>query len=499
MDNNNIDWINEPVSTADRTQEAEIKNTPPVTETPKKIKNKFRGIMILTASAFLIAGITAGVYLIFISNDENIMPGGVTEDLYDYEEIETSAEIETEIKTEINYNEHINDMFEPIIIIPDGYAFICGTFYDETIGETEWVSFDDHAVPFQLGIPFIARVDLGNETNNHSPAIWGFITVVQTTLDRHPSEVDVYIESILVDGVPILFEESNIEITNYQNDVGIRISLTNEWSDFPVVASYRDIGVFSKIEVMMAIVEYGTGRPDFSTVSAPVITMPQETTHIIDEIITVGSVSLNPVQIIYMNDFSNGLGGWIPRCGGSEPEHEHYGLYEVILETIPTADSPTGGQSLRISGRDRHWNGTYLDVTDIFKDSGKFIFEVLAWVRMPEDASVGRINLSYETHTLFYDLDLYIPNYNYFEDFNSDAGILSKYRLPVGAAATDAWWDDLYDTYPEGYVFGDWVLLHGTAVMLPSNYDKIKIYFDTIGGTPIEQVIYIDSIFIVTR
>jgi hypothetical protein len=149
-----------------------------------------------------------------------------------------------------------------------GNAIIGGTFYDDE-GEMEWVRFDDQAVAFEIGVPFVARVDLGSETNTHGAASWGFISVVQTDMDIPAFLVDAYIEAILVDGQPIAFDEDNREVSNERNEGGIRISLTNGWADAPVVMTHGAIGEFSTLEVIMAFVEtddYGdpAPRPDFS-------------------------------------------------------------------------------------------------------------------------------------------------------------------------------------------------------------------------------------------
>jgi hypothetical protein len=184
---------------------------------------------------------------------------------------------ETEAEEPEEPEEPVNAVLAPVTIIPDGYAIIGGTFYDE-FGDMDWVRYDDHAVPFSLGVPFTARVDLGSDFNVHGAADWGYITVIQTDLDVDAIEIDAYIEIILVDGVPIKFNEANIEVFNERHEGGIRISLTNIWSDEPVVASYRNIGKFSKIEVVMAFTEYGADRPNFRNMQMPVISVPVRNT-----------------------------------------------------------------------------------------------------------------------------------------------------------------------------------------------------------------------------
>ncbi|MDR2558046.1 MAG: hypothetical protein LBC86_00655 [Oscillospiraceae bacterium] len=157
---------------------------------------------------------------------------------------------------------------------PDGgNAIIGGTFYDEE-GEMEWVRFDEFPTAFTIGAPFSVMVDLGGETNTHGEASWGFITVVQTDMDVSAAGLDAYIERITVDGERnVMFNEDNIEVSNERGEGGIRISLTNGWASDPVVISHERIGDFSTLEVVMAFVEYGDPRPDFSAFAlAPVET-----------------------------------------------------------------------------------------------------------------------------------------------------------------------------------------------------------------------------------
>ena len=149
----------------------------------------------------------------------------------------------------------------PEVTNPDGNVIIGGTFRDED-GEIEWVRFDDHAVPFEIGVPFKAMVDLGSETNIHDEADWGYIMVVQTDLDVSEDSLDAFIYEILVDGRSVSFKEENIEVGNERGEGGIRISLTNGWSDDPVVFSPERIGEFSKLEVIMVFVDKGEAKPE---------------------------------------------------------------------------------------------------------------------------------------------------------------------------------------------------------------------------------------------
>jgi hypothetical protein len=211
-------------------------------------------------------------------------------------------------------------------------------------------------------------------------------------------------------------------------------------------------------------------------------------------IITVGPVSFRESQVVYMNTFENGVGNWVPRCGGTDPDHENYGMYEVIVDTTTEAVGPTGGASMKISGRDRAWNGAILEVTDIFTPD-KFMYEMLVWVKMPEDAIPGRIHISYETREMVAGVE--VPGYAYWEDFEPEVGIMSKKMLPMFDEVPEGTTEDYFYTYTEGYFTDDgWVLLHGSIVILTSNYDRLFVYIETVGAP--REDIYVDSVFIIS-
>ncbi|MCL2697313.1 MAG: hypothetical protein FWE74_04450 [Oscillospiraceae bacterium] len=149
-------------------------------------------------------------------------------------------------------------------VVTGGNVIIGGTFYDEE-GEMDWVRFDEFPTAFTVGAPFSVAVDLGSETNTHGEASWGYVLAVQTDMDISASGLDAYIERITIDGERnVMFNEENIEVSNERGEGGIRITLTNGWAADPVVLSHERIGEFSKLEVVMAFVEYGAPRPDFS-------------------------------------------------------------------------------------------------------------------------------------------------------------------------------------------------------------------------------------------
>ncbi|MDR2570165.1 MAG: hypothetical protein LBD23_07690 [Oscillospiraceae bacterium] len=138
-----------------------------------------------------------------------------------------------------------------------GNAWIGGTFLDED-GEFGWIPYEDQQTPFELGVPFTATLDFGSDTNTHGEASFGFITVVQTDIMDSAIWYDAYIDDILVDGSSISFNPNNIEVGF---DGGVRVSLTNGWTENPVVAGVHVIGTFSKLEVVMAFVEADEPSP----------------------------------------------------------------------------------------------------------------------------------------------------------------------------------------------------------------------------------------------
>ena len=140
-------------------------------------------------------------------------------------------------------------------------AWIGGTFWVEEDEKYDWIPFEDHTVTFKINQPFTAVLDLGSETQTHDEAEFGYITVVQTNImDDDTSFFDGYIHDILVDGRSIKFNKDNIEV-GFDN--GIRIALTNGWSEDPVVSNPGVIGTFSKLEVILALMQYDSPEPDF--------------------------------------------------------------------------------------------------------------------------------------------------------------------------------------------------------------------------------------------
>jgi hypothetical protein len=151
---------------------------------------------------------------------------------------------------------------EPVL---SGNAWIGGTFIDECDDEDcecsfGWIEFTEQSTAFEVGEPFTVTLDFGSQTNTHGEAHWGYITVVQTDMMSIADNYDAFINSVRVDGEEILFNNESIEISV---DDGIRISLTNTWSNDPVILSHDRIGEFYKLEVEMAFMLHGEQAPYF--------------------------------------------------------------------------------------------------------------------------------------------------------------------------------------------------------------------------------------------
>jgi hypothetical protein len=135
-----------------------------------------------------------------------------------------------------------------------GSAWIGGTFTTDE-GEVDWIEFFDQSTDFQIGVPFSVVLDFGDTPNTHGEATWGYITVVQTDVQDSANFFDVFIHSITIDGRDIRFNDEALEV-GFER--GVRIPLTNVWSDDPVVSGPAAFGgPFTRMEVILAIVEFG--------------------------------------------------------------------------------------------------------------------------------------------------------------------------------------------------------------------------------------------------
>ncbi|MCL2109090.1 MAG: carbohydrate binding domain-containing protein [Oscillospiraceae bacterium] len=209
--------------------------------------------------------------------------------------------------------------------------------------------------------------------------------------------------------------------------------------------------------------------------------------------IDVGPFSIEPDRILLSSDFDNGTEGWTPRCGGTDPNHNDYGKYEVIVETtMEEARSPSS--SLKVSGRFQSWNGATIDITDIL-DPNILVYEVLAWVKVPADTDLppGRVNISMQTNVFDTAAGQEIESYDWLSDYESESGLLSKYLLPVGSPEVPG--EEYLTNYPEGYVTDDgWVLLRGlTPLIFLDEVDKIQIYIENSSS---KADFYIDSFWV---
>jgi len=163
-----------------------------------------------------------------------------------------------------------------------GIAYIGGTFQfmnsahpadGDDPDRCDWWAFEDQAVPIEIGEPFTVSIDMGGEKIRHGAAVWNdedYIIAVDTDIASPPAFFDAYIESIVKDGVEVSFNAAAVSVGAERGN--LRISITNIWAENagePVpISGYQSIGEFSKIEVTMAIVEFGEPSP-FGNVPEP--------------------------------------------------------------------------------------------------------------------------------------------------------------------------------------------------------------------------------------
>ncbi|MCL2019538.1 MAG: hypothetical protein FWG70_07245 [Oscillospiraceae bacterium] len=173
--------------------------------------------------------------------------------------------------------------------------------------------------------------------------------------------------------------------------------------------------------------------------------------------------------------------------GAQVPVIDAYGvqLHELVPGGI------VGSTSLLSGNRALGWTGAIANIYDLI-DPGTIQYEAFAWVKMPDDASPGRVVMSHETRGADG------PNYGYWDDFDGPEGIYSKYFLPIGTPdmARNPDHATFYE-YPEGYTNDGWVLLHGTFPLISVLYDEIFFYFEVIGGNALQQDVYIDCLVII--
>jgi len=141
--------------------------------------------------------------------------------------------------------------------------------------DNDWYEFTEQAMPFEFGVPFTVRLDLGAETATHGPAVWGgYIFVVETDVLLAPTLFDAAIESIVVDGNPVSFDPFVVEVGA---DRGIRVPLTSGWADEPVLPGYHSVGTFSTLEVTLAIWIYDQQGNPFGERDEPAESEPTPT------------------------------------------------------------------------------------------------------------------------------------------------------------------------------------------------------------------------------
>jgi hypothetical protein len=197
---------------------------------------------------------------------------------------------------------------EPVGDIPSGgNVWIAGTFLyagrtdDNDPDVVDWYEFTGQSMPFEMGVPFTVTLDLGSETATHDEAHWGgYIMCVETDVDFVATAFVAYIDSIIVDGRELSFDPHGVEVGK---DRGIRVPLTSGWADAPPLSDHSLIGTFSKIEVTLAIGEYGVFENPFGAVEPPAPPTPPP---VVDPIVRPSDPEPGTTD-----DSTEGLPGWV--------------------------------------------------------------------------------------------------------------------------------------------------------------------------------------------
>ena len=185
-------------------------------------------------------------------------------------------------------------------------------------------------------------------------------------------------------------------------------------------------------------------------------------------------------KVLYSEDFENGIGNWVAR--------DRVDNTSLIAE-LTDEEAQSGDFSLKVSGRERSWEGVIIDITDYLRDDVLF-YEVAVWVKVPETAPPARVVMSLEMHDIYDSVW-----YSWLDDYDEENGILSKYFFPAGTPNpnTTELHDPLY-IIPEGYSTDDgWVLLRGTFFHFLPEHKEVHFYIETIGGRAAEMDFYIDN------
>lgn len=207
---------------------------------------------------------------------------------------------------------------------------------------------------------------------------------------------------------------------------------------------------------------------------------------------SITDYSYDESRVLYKINFEDGLGSW--RARSPYKDHFDFGKYEVKVE-VTDEEAKTGKHSMKISGRYRDWNGASLDITDYMKET-LYDYEVLAWVKLRDDASLCTVHVSFQAESRIANIDF--PEYKYWDNYNdSDPAVLSKYLLPVSKAQELP--NERRALYPAGYVTDDgWVLLRGKAKIHKSHFECVSVYIETSGEGIHNQDIYVDEFILLS-
>jgi len=124
----------------------------------------------------------------------------------------------------------------------------------------DWWHFPEQSTPFEVGIPFTVTLDMGSDKIIYDEAGWGgYIITVDSDFPENPSFLAVYIDSIKVDGKELSIIPENV--APGQERGGLRVTLNSGWTDAPVIPAIQDVGMFSKIEVTLAVMDIDDPTP----------------------------------------------------------------------------------------------------------------------------------------------------------------------------------------------------------------------------------------------
>jgi hypothetical protein len=183
------------------------------------------------------------------------------------------------------------------------------------------------------------------------------------------------------------------------------------------------------------------------------------------------SYAPDPSRILCVCNFNDDLSGWVVRGPGWQQGQEN-----AINLSLTSETKRSGASCLKVSGRYANWHGATLNIAKYVKES-LMNYEVMVWVKLPDDAVSSKVYLSLETNSKLG--GVVFPHYEQFQDFDPGRGVLSKYRLPVNGDHGDDYerWEVAYPK--ENLTSDGWVLLHGKVKINRSEHFRAYVYIET--------------------